>query len=165
LSSRALFAGLSDIDFHRKLINHFGMAKGGVRPGAGRPCGPSKATIEKSLVAARAVADAKAAGRKLAKEVLEDFMIVTAGMAAHFQPTPAGSPRNPYADEAKFWKCAEAAIDCAHKLAPYQSPTLRAVTVMAPSLNERPLPRQYEGTDDPVALSRIYQRMIKQVRG
>jgi len=58
------------------------MAKGGARPGAGRPCGPSKATIEKSLIAARTVTDANAAGKKLAKEVLEEIMHRMAEMAA-----------------------------------------------------------------------------------
>jgi hypothetical protein len=69
--------------------------EGGARPGAGRPRGPSKATIEQGLIAARTVADTKVAGKKLAKEVLEDFMHRTAEMAAHFRPALPGSPRNP----------------------------------------------------------------------
>lgn len=39
-------------------------------------------------------------------------------------PTP-----NPNADEDKFGKWARLAIECAAKLAPYQSPTFRAVVV------------------------------------
>jgi hypothetical protein len=108
------------------------MAKGGARPGAGRPRGPSKATIEKALIAERNVSEVKASGKKLAKEVLEDFMLFFAKMAADFQTSPAGASPNPQADEGKFWKYAQAAVDCAHKLAPFQSPTFRAVTV-APS--------------------------------
>ena len=46
------------------------MAKGGARPGAGRPRGPSKATIEKALIAERTVSEAKTSGKRLAKEVL-----------------------------------------------------------------------------------------------
>jgi len=56
---------------------------------------PNKATTEKALIAARTVADTKVAGKKLAKEVLEDFMLLFAGMAAHHQPTPADRPPNP----------------------------------------------------------------------
>jgi hypothetical protein len=119
------------------------------------------------LIAARTVAGTKAAGKKLAKEVLEDFMLQTAEMAVHFQPAPPGSPKNRHADEAKFWTYARAAIECAQKLAPYQSPTFRAITVTAPSPNERPLLGQDNviPLDDPVALARIYARMVKQVRG
>jgi hypothetical protein len=117
------------------------MAKGGARRGAGRPRGPSKATLEKALIAERTVSEAKAAGKKLAKEVLEDFMLLFAGMAADFQIGPPGAAPNLRADENKFWKFAEAAIDCAHKLAPYQSPTFRAV-VVAPG----PDPNQSEKT-------------------
>jgi hypothetical protein len=106
--------------------------KGGARPGAGRPRGPSKATIEKALIAERTVSEAKAARKKLAKEVLDDFMLRFTEIAAYFQIAPPGAPPNPQADEGKFWKYAQAAVDCAHKLAPYQSPTFRAV-VVAPS--------------------------------
>jgi hypothetical protein len=64
------------------------MAKGGARPGAGRPRGPSKATIEKALIAERTVSEAKTSGKKLAKEVLEDFMLLFTGMASDFQIGP-----------------------------------------------------------------------------
>jgi hypothetical protein len=114
------------------------MPKGGSKPGerrGGRRKGtPNKATVQKALIAARTVAEAKMSGKKLAKEVLEDFMLLFAGMAGDFQTTPPGAAPNPRADEDKFWKFAQAAIDCAHKLAPYQSPTFRAV-VVAPSLD------------------------------
>jgi len=112
------------------------MAKGGARPGAGRPRGPSKATIEKALIAERTVSEAKTAGKKLAKEVLEDFMLLFTGMAAGFQIAPPGASPNLQGDEGKFWKYAQAAVDCAHKLAPYQSPTFRAV-VVAPGPKEK----------------------------
>jgi hypothetical protein len=86
-------------------------------PGVGRGT-PNKATTERALIAARTVAEARVAGRKLAKEVLEDFMLLFAGMAAHFQIAPPGAAPNPDADEGKFWRCSEIAIDCAAKLAP-----------------------------------------------
>ena len=46
-------------------------------------------------------------------------MLLFAGMAGDFQTAPPGAAPNPRADEDKFWKFAQAAIDCAHKLAPY----------------------------------------------
>jgi len=143
------------------------MAKGGARPGAGRPRGPSKATIEKSLIAAQTVTDANAAGKKLAKDVLEEIMHRMAEMAARLQPSLPGDPPNPHADEAKFWKCTEAAIHCASKLAPFQSPTLRAIDVAAPSPIERPLLNQAEviPIDDPVALARFYHQAVNRVVG
>jgi hypothetical protein len=56
------------------------MARG--RKTGGRRRGtPNKATIERALIAARTVAGAKLVGKKLAKEVLEDFMLIFAGMA------------------------------------------------------------------------------------
>jgi hypothetical protein len=138
-----------------------GMARG--RKSGGRRRGtPNKATTERALIAARTVADAKAAGKKLAKEILEDFMLLFAGMAAHFQPAPPSAAPNPHADEDNFWKCSEAAIDCADKLAPYQSPTFKAVAVVPPPA---PSPVQLERghitrLDDPVALAEVYRRLV-----
>jgi len=105
---------------------------GGARPGAGRPRGVrNKATIEKALIAEQVVARAEMTGRKLAKEVLDEFMHLFAGMAASTQPLPPGMPvpsgRAP--DEAKFEKYARLAIQCAKDLAAYQSPTFRAIAV------------------------------------
>lgn len=54
------------------------------RPLASSSCGRLDATIEKALIAARTVAEAKAVGKKLAKEVLEDFMLLFAGIAVDF---------------------------------------------------------------------------------
>jgi hypothetical protein len=142
------------------------MARG--RKTGGRRRGtPNKATAENALIAARTVADAKAAGKKLAKEVLEDFMLLFAGMAAHFQPAPPGAGPNPHADEDNFWKCSEAAIDCAVKLAPYQSPTFKAVAVVPQTPVPSPLELECSNItqlDDPVALAQIYRRMVTATR-
>jgi hypothetical protein len=92
---------------------------------------PNKATIERALLAERAIAEAKANAKPLAREVLDQFMQLFAGMAAHHQPMPAGQmappDRNP--DETKFEKWARLAVQCAKDLAPYQSPTFRAIVV------------------------------------
>lgn len=105
-------------------------AKPGERRG-GRVKGmPNKTTIERALIAERTVADAQASGKKLAKEVLDDFMQLFAGMAAHYQPTPPSAPRqNANQNPAEFEKWALHAVDAARMLAPYQSPTFRAVVV------------------------------------
>ena len=82
------------------------MARG--RKTGGRRRGtPNKATTEKALIAARAVADANVAGKKLAKDVLEGFMLLFSEMAGHHQPTPAGGPPNPNEDKTTFLRYAE----------------------------------------------------------
>lgn len=106
---------------------------GGAHGGkVGRPKGiRNKATIEKALIAEQINSRAEMAGKKLAKEVLDDFMQLTAEMAAFYQPAAPGHPPNQKADEAKFWQCMEAAHAFAKSLAPYQSPTFRAVAITA----------------------------------
>lgn len=92
----------------------------------------NKRTIEKALEAERAVAAAKASGRKLAKEMLDDFMHLFAGMATVYQPLPPGTveiPRGHKPDEPQFEKYARLTVDCATQLAKYQSPTFRAIVV------------------------------------
>ena len=107
--------------------------KGGARPGAGAPRGPRKATIEKALIAEREIEGAKASGRKLAKEYLQEFLPVLAGMAAWYQPTfPGMVQQNQHGDEAKFEKWYRLFAETATRLAPFESPTFRAVMVAPP---------------------------------
>ena len=76
------------------------MSRGGSKPGerrGGRQEGtPNKATVQKQLVAAqiaeRTVADARTMGKKLAKEVLEDFMLHFADIAEQYRPS--GAPKS-----------------------------------------------------------------------
>jgi hypothetical protein len=68
-------------------------------------------------------------GKKLGKEVLEEFMMVAAGMAARYQPAPLGQPKKPGQNETKFLTYAEMAIKCASDLAQYQSPRFKAIVV------------------------------------
>jgi hypothetical protein len=105
--------------------------RGGSRIGSGRPRGSlNKETIEKAIIAERITAAVEMRGEKLAKEYLNEFLKVFAGMAAHFQPTHPGMPvQNPNANEAKFEKWARLTIDTATQLAKYQSPQFRAVMV------------------------------------
>src|SRR5258708_9486706 len=130
-----------------------------------------RSTIEKErqaeLIAERTVMDARASGEKRAKDVLEDFMNVFASMAAHHQPAPPGHLPNQNEDKAEFYRNAEFAIDCAAKLASYQSPTFKAIMV-APPPPPPPAPPTIDGEvvriDDPVVLGNIYRRMVTAVR-
>src|SRR5258708_21561127 len=116
---------------------------GGRKTGGRRRGTPNKATIEKSLIAARAVADARADGKKLAKEVLQEFMELFAGMAAHYQPTPAHLPPNPNENEPQFLRYAGLAVEGAQAVEPCQSPTFNAIEVVPP-----PTPPQEQATMD-----------------
>lgn len=116
------------------------MARG--RKTGGRAEGiKNKATIEKELLADRIMAEqAQKPGRKLAKEVLDDFMHLFMGLAAQHQPLPPGvvDPSGAVRDEEKFVRYATMAGDFAGKLVKFQSPTLGMVKV---SLENRfPLP-------------------------
>lgn len=97
-----------------------------------RPTGSkNKAVIERERVAAeiaaRTVADARTTGKKLAKEVLEEFMHAFAAVASRNQPTSAQEVPND-----TFEKYAILAVDCATRLAKYQSPTFQSVTIAPP---------------------------------
>jgi hypothetical protein len=105
--------------------------RGGKRPNAGRRPGiPNKATIERALIAEQVMARAT-----LGKETLDAFMIEFAALANHYRPALPGHPANPNEDEERYLKFARLAVDAATRLAPYQSPTLRAV-VVAPASGE-----------------------------
>lgn len=105
--------------------------------------GPSKTTIEKAVIAERVMNEAAMTGRKLAKEVLEEFMVLFSGLAASYQPQ-ASVPNAPLqAGDMKRWtesghepffeKYADKAVLAAHHLAKYQSPTFKAIEVHAPA--------------------------------
>lgn len=104
---------------------------GGARPNAGRKAGiPNKATLRRALEAEARVAEAREpGGRKLAKDVLDEFMHLFAGMAAHYQPLPPGVPVPPQRqpDEDKFEKYARLTVETATALVGYQSPRFKAI--------------------------------------
>lgn len=142
--------------------------------GGGRARGtPNKATIEKNLMIAQQLA-VKAGEKKkpLAKEVLEDFMHLTAGMAAFYQPSHPDQLPNRHANEDKFWQAALACKEFAKALAPYQSPTFKAIVgmpSMPPPDTGKPDPKQIEGNvvdiTDAATLTKIYRSRITSVRG
>ena len=91
-----------------------------------------------------------------------------AGMAAYYQPVPenVAVPPGRKPDESKFLRYAELTVTTAKALADFQSPKFKAIQVMAPPAN--PLPPAKDGKviaiDDPVAMARVYQNMIKTVK-
>jgi hypothetical protein len=151
------------------------MPRGGSNPGqrrGGRQKGTrNKATVEKALIAEQVIARAEMTGVKLAKEHLSDLLNVFAGMATYYQPSfPGMLTQNPNADEDKFEKWARLTVQCAKDLAPYQSPTFRAVVVApAPDANQPEKRKRFthsifdgpNGTPiDAVEASRVYRRIV-----
>jgi hypothetical protein len=110
----------------------------GSKPGerrGGRPKGgKNRATLERAVVAERIMNETQMAGRKLGKEVLEEFMILYSGLAGAFQPKSAADIEawSNSSKEAKFEKYSKLAMKAAHDLAEYQSPKLAAIHVAAP---------------------------------
>jgi hypothetical protein len=100
------------------------MGTRGASPGerrGGRTAGTkNRSTVERELVAAQQVADAKASGRKLAKEVLQEFM--------HQFRVRAFKARN----NDNFERWARLAVETARWLAPYESPQFARIEVPSP---------------------------------
>jgi len=82
-------------------------------------------------IAERITAQASMVGRTLAKEVLDELIALFAAAARSYCPTELGGTGDRKVSEAKFERYARLAIECATKLAPYQSPTFRAIVVSA----------------------------------
>ena len=150
--------------------------KKGQRNGGRQKGTPNKRTTERleaeriAQQAQQEVDKARQANTKLGKDILEEFMKTFAGMAAYHQPVPEGMaiPTGRKPDEAKFLTYARLAAETAAKLAEFQSPKFKAIQVMTPPPNPLPAPTSKEGNvltlDDPVAIARVYQNMVKQVR-
>jgi hypothetical protein len=103
------------------------MSGGGSKPGerrGGRKAGtPNRRTIERRLIT-----EARADGKLLAKEVLEQNMLRYVELANSCLPPASGE----WKKEPQFHFYTEKAGANARMLAPYQSPTYRSITVQAP---------------------------------
>jgi hypothetical protein len=105
------------------------MPRGGPRPNSGRPKGSrnrrsiglAERMLEAGAVSTASTVPLTPQGKKLARDVLEDFMLRFADMASK------------EADPGKFERYARFAVHCAQSLAPYQSPTFKAVTLIPPT--------------------------------
>ena len=104
------------------------MPRGGSKPGerrGGRQKGtPNRKTVERQLIAERMLQHPPAGieSGKLGREVLAQYMNTFDELAEQYRK----------ADEAKFRQYAELAVACAKALAPYESPTYRAIVVSSP---------------------------------
>jgi hypothetical protein len=99
----------------------------GSRPGerrGGRSKGtPNRATVERAAIAARIADEVKMRGQKLGKELLAKYAQVFDEMA---------DERRQAGDVPGFERWARLACATAKDLAPYQSPTYRAVVIAPP---------------------------------
>jgi hypothetical protein len=133
------------------------MARGsnpGERRGGRPKGGKNKATLERAVIAERIMNETQMTGRKLGKEVIEEFMNMFGGIAAAFQPQPAaqGQPLTPQdmkrwgasADEPLFEKYAKLALKAANDLADFQSPKFAPVHAPAqPPENRKPIREKF----------------------
>jgi hypothetical protein len=143
--------------------------KKGTRYGGRTRGTPNRATVERTEIARLEVERARGRKVKLGKEVLEEFMMLFAGMAAQYQPIPAGMaiPQGRTPDEPKFIEYATLTVKTAKDLADFQSPKFKAIMVQtAPGEDEARLPPKDNVVtiNDAVALARVYSRRIKAVR-
>lgn len=153
-----------------------GRLKGGQKTGGKTKGTPNKKTVAKLNALSDQAAKAKKLGDKQAVEVLNDLMKTASSFAALEQRKileyPQGPDNVPQAMLDRFWKAMECAGTFAKELARFQSPTFKAIHVPAPPPPPPPEPgdgaRVIDGKavrlDDPVAISRIYQQLVRAVR-
>lgn len=157
------------------------MARGapkGTRYGGRNKGTPNKKTteaLERNRIARQAQEEVNKAAIskvKLAKDVLEDYVDAFHAMAARHQNKIAqavGAGREPDAkDIAAFKEWGGLVVSTAAKLADFQSPKFKAIAITAPPPGPVPVTpakdsegKVIEMAKDPVALSRLYQQMIK----
>ena len=142
----------------------------GAAPGERRG-GRKKGTPNRKVNAIDFVADLHGLPRptthKLAKERLRELMEIFIGAAAHFQPSvrPGDAPK-PHGDWNRFMEFGRLGMECAAKLAPYESPTFRAIMVThGGSAADAPAPAKHPGAEviplnDAVGASRVYRMIV-----
>lgn len=162
------------------------MSTTGTKPGGKKTGGrgrgrQNKKTVERINALSAQAARANRIGEKRAVEVLNDLMKTAVSFAALEQRKimeykDADGRVNPDAAPPQmrknFWKAMECAGTFAKYLAPFQDPTFKAIAVnvapTAPTSTDAIEPRTIEGQavrlDDPIAVSRIYQQMVRAVR-
>src|SRR6516165_5667554 len=103
-------------------------AKGQPKTGGRQSGSRNLRTVELAVKRERELAS----GKPLAKEVLEELMLLYRDAALQFRP-PLPIPDDYDADKLRmFDKFADKTMICATRLAPFQSPTYRSITVQAP---------------------------------
>jgi hypothetical protein len=118
-------------------------AKPGERRGGRAKGQPNKASIERAALAERIIAEAEGRpGRKLGRELLEEFALMFGGLATAFQPVGTGPGGAMTPTDLETWaksykeplfeKYAKLAAKCANDFADFQSPRLGRLQVAAP---------------------------------
>jgi hypothetical protein len=147
-------------------------------PGSGRVKGtPNRQTVErleKERIAQQMLDEvnkAYAERVKLGKDVLEDYMMTFHSVAVPYRDrvteaiTKGRKPAE--LDLAGLEKWGGLTVKTAKDLAEFQSPKFKAIQVSAPSHPDPaaliPVNANDKQIDDPVALARVYQKMVKQV--
>jgi hypothetical protein len=128
----------------------------------------NKRTIQKLNEVSQQVGEIKRQGRKRAVEVLDELMHTAVGAAAVYQQRVLTAGDNAAARDVElFWQAMKCAGDFAKALAPFQSPTFKAIAVTA-GLADQAVPLRANDLeqvtiDDPAVLLRIYQQTIRQI--
>jgi hypothetical protein len=140
-------------------------SKPGERRGGRQRGTKNKATVEREINAAAVIDRARREGRELAVDVLEKLMKVAEGAAAINRPTEQKKYKD--GDWKLFAEWFDRTAFCAKALAPFQSPTFKAVavdvrsTTPAPMQQLSPPPLQIEGPTDQNSSVKCYLRAIK----
>lgn len=145
-------------------------SKPGERRGNAKGGGKLNKTLEAEQLAryivektdAEQAAKRAAAGHKLSEDVLREFMMLFAGMAAVHQPLPPGMavPVGREPNEAKFEKWARLTCKVAADLIPYERPAFRAINVPAAAPTGASGPKKKRFTLDVFEGSRHAGRVI-----
>jgi hypothetical protein len=146
----------------------------GTKTGGRKAGTPNRATVERQEIAARALDNAKAEGRPLAKDRLDELLGIALGAMTAHQPITkemvkkARASGNRTVKESRgnwggFGEWWDRAAYAAKELAKYQSPTYKAVSVETPRPSGSATFGNFnkvERLGDPVRASRIYQQFM-----
>lgn len=108
-------------------------------------------------------------GSKLAIDVMAEFMMLFRGMAARYQPRYDGAGNQITGNESKFIEYAKLAVMTGDRLAPYQSPPIKAMPAPSPvpTPEDQPAPRPAAGGEnvvplhDPARAARVYADLMR----
>ena len=128
----------------------------------------NQATLDKAVRAEADVIRHEVSGKKLAKDVLEDYMFAFHAIAAVYQNAIIEALRTGLqpapSDVEKFKDWGTLVTKTAADLAKYQSPTFRAIAVTMP----QPLPKGADGNIiegtiiklDQISISKVYRQIV-----
>ena len=98
--------------------------------------------MRNALMVSGAIIEATGQQKTLATDVLSYWMNIASNYATAYQPALPGERPNPHQDDEKFWKAMEACVAVARTLAPYQSPTYKALSIKHSSDGVKPVDQE-----------------------